>query len=139
VFLAAVNDGGRDSTSRVLAAINGEGMASTGAGDDMQPVASVHRSPGTSTSMDMQPVASAITRYREGVFVTPPTALMAPGHIDENTRSADVVGADKHIPMRHIGAHEYDTPHILQSHVSSLKYDNISYVHTFCNVVPILH
>jgi hypothetical protein len=65
-------------------------------------------------------------------------ALRAPGHIDENTKSADVVGADKHIPMRHIGAHEQDTPHILQSHVSSLNYDTISFVPTFCNSVPIL-
>jgi hypothetical protein len=116
--------------------INGEGMASTG--DDMQPVASMHRSIGTSTSMDMHLVASAITGYTEGVSVTPPAALRAPGHIDENTRSADVVGADKHIPMRHIGAHEHDTPHILQSHVSSVKYGNISFVHPFCNAVPIL-
>ena len=113
-------------------------MSSTGAGDDMQPVASVHRSTGTSISMDMHPVASAITGYTEGVSVTPPAALRAPGHIDENTRS-DMVGADKHIPMRHIGVHEHDTPHILQSHVSSLKYDNISFVHISCNVVPILH
>jgi hypothetical protein len=136
--LAAVNGGGRDNTGHVWATINGEGMASTGAGNDMQPVASVHRSTGTSTSMDMQPVASVIAGYTEGVSVTPPVALRAPGHIDENTRSADMVGADKNIPMRHIRAHEQDTPHILQSHVSSLKYDNISYVHTFCNVVPIL-
>jgi hypothetical protein len=97
----------------------------------------VHRSTCTSTSMDMHPVASAITGYKEGVSVTPPAALRAPEHIDENTRS-DMVGADKHIPMRHIGAHEQDTPHILQSHVSSLKYDNISFVHISCNVVPIL-
>jgi hypothetical protein len=137
VLLAAVNGGGRDNTGRVLAATNGEGMASTSAGDDMQPVASMHRSTGTSTSMDMHPIASTITDYTEGVSVSPPTALRAPRHIDENTR-LDVVGADKHIPMRHIGAHEQDTPHILQSHVSSLKYDNISFVHTFCNVVPIL-
>jgi hypothetical protein len=138
VLLAAVNGGGRDNTGRVLAAINDEGMASTGAGNDMQPVASVHRSTCTSTSMDMHPVASAITGYKEGVSVTPPAALRAPEHIDENTRS-DMVGADKHIPMRHIGVHEHDTPHILQSHVSSLKYDNISFVHISCNVVPILH
>jgi hypothetical protein len=113
-------------------------MSSTGVGDDMQPVASMHRSSGTSTSMDMHPVASAITGYTEDVSVTPPATLRAPGHIDENTKSADVVGADKHIPMRHIGAHEQDTPHILQSHVSSLNYDTISFVPTFCNSVPIL-
>jgi hypothetical protein len=58
--------------------------------------------------------------YTEGVSVTPAAALRAPGHIDDNTRSADVVGADKRIPMRHIGVHEQDTPHILQSHVSYL-------------------
>jgi hypothetical protein len=113
-------------------------MSSTDAGDDMQPVASVHISTGTSTSMDMYPVASTITGYTEGVSVTPPAALREPGHIDEHTKSIDMVGADKHIPMRHIGAHEQDTPHILQSHVSSLNYDTISFIHTFCNVVPIL-
>jgi hypothetical protein len=83
-------------------------------------IPSVHRSTGTSTGMDIEPVPSAITRYTDGVSVTPPAALRAPGHIEDNTRSADVVGADKRIPMRHIGAHEQDTPHILQSHISSL-------------------
>jgi hypothetical protein len=106
-------------------------MSSTGAGDDMPPVASVHRSTGTSISMDMHPVASAITGYTEGVSVTPPAALRAPGHIDEHTKTADVVGADKHIPMIHIGPHEQDTPHILQSHVSSPNYDTIIFLHTF--------
>jgi hypothetical protein len=101
-------------------------------------VAFVHRSTYTPILMDMHPVASAITGYTEGVSVTPPAALRAPGHIDEHTKSADVEGVDKHIPMRHIGAHEQDTPHILQSHVSSLNYDTISFLHTFCNVVPIL-
>jgi hypothetical protein len=59
-------------------AINGEKMSSIGAGDDMQPVASVHRSTCTSISMDMHPVASAITSYTEGVSVTPPATLRAP-------------------------------------------------------------
>jgi hypothetical protein len=63
--------------------------------------------------MDIEVVPSAITGDIDGVSVTPPAALRALGHIDDNTRSADVVGADKHIPMRHIGAHEQDTPHIL--------------------------
>jgi hypothetical protein len=81
-------------------------MSSTGAGDYMPPVLSVHKSTGMSISMDMHPVASAIASYTEGVFVTPPAALRAPGHIDEHTKTADVVGAEKHIPMRHIGPHE---------------------------------
>jgi hypothetical protein len=69
-------------------------------------IPSVHRSTGTSTGMDIEHVPSAITRYTDGVSVTPPAALRAPRHIEDNTRSADVVGADKHIPMRHIRAHE---------------------------------
>jgi hypothetical protein len=85
----------------------------------MPPVASVNTPGGTSVSMDMNLVFSAIVPYTEGVSVTPPAALRAPGHIDEQTKTADVVGAEKHIPMRHIGPHEQDTPHILQSHVSS--------------------
>jgi hypothetical protein len=94
-------------------------MSSTGAGDDMPPVASVNTPAGTSVSMDMNLVASAIAPYTEGVSVTPPAALRAPGHIDEQTKTTDVVGTEKHISMRHIGPHEQDTPHILQSHVSS--------------------
>jgi hypothetical protein len=106
-------------------------MSSTGASDGMPPVASVHRSTGMSISMDMHPIASAITGYTEGVSVTPPAALRAPRHIDEHTKMADVVGAHKHIPMRHIGPHEQDTPHILQSHVSPSNYDTIIFLHTF--------
>ena len=94
-------------------------MSTTGAGDDMPPVSSVHKPTGTSISMDMHLVASVIAPYTEGVSVTPPVALRAPRHIDEHTKTADVVDAEKHIPMRHIGPHEQDTPHILQSHVSS--------------------
>jgi hypothetical protein len=94
-------------------------MSSTGAGDDMPPVASVNTPACTSVSMDMNPVASAIAPYTEGVSVTPPAALRAPRHIDEQTKTADMVGIEKHILMRHIGPHEQDTPHILQSHVSS--------------------
>jgi hypothetical protein len=71
--------------------------------------------------MDIEVVPSALTGDADGVSVTPPAALRAPRHIDDNKRSVDVVGADKRIPMRHIGAHEQDTPHILQSHVSSSK------------------
>jgi hypothetical protein len=113
-------------------------MASTGAGDYMPPVSSVHKSTGTSISMDMHHVASAIAGYTEGVSVTPPAAVRAPGHIDEHTQTTDVVGAEKHIPMRHIGPHEQDTPHILQSHVSSpIMILLFSYI-LFCNVVPIL-
>jgi hypothetical protein len=88
--------------------------------------------------MDMHPVASAIAGYAEGVSVTPPAALRAPGHIDEHTKTVDVVSAEKHIPMRHIGPHEQDTPHILQSHVCSPKYDTLIFLNTFCNVVSIL-
>jgi hypothetical protein len=109
---------------------DGEKMSSTGAGDDMPPVSSVHTPAGTSISMDMHPVASAIAPYTEGVSVTPPAALRAPGHIDEHTKTADVVGTEKHIPMRHIGPHEQDTPHILQSHVSYPKYDTLIFLHT---------
>jgi hypothetical protein len=71
--------------------------------------------------MDIEVVPSALTGDADSVSVTPPAALKAPRHINDNTRSADVVGADKRIPMRHIRAHEQDTPHILQSHVSSSK------------------
>jgi hypothetical protein len=106
-------------------------MSSTGAGDYMSPVSSVHKSTGTSISMDMHPVASVIAGYTEGVSVTPPAALRALGHIDEHTKMVDVVSAEKHIPMRHIGPHEQDTPHILQSHVSSPNYDTIIFLHTF--------
>jgi hypothetical protein len=105
-------------------------MASTGAGDDMPPVLSVHKPTSTSVSPVVHHVASAIAVYTEGVSVTPPAALRAPGHIDEHTKTVDVVGAEKHIPMRHIGPHEQDTPHILQSHVSSPKYDTLIFLHT---------
>jgi hypothetical protein len=105
-------------------------VSSTGAGDDMLPVSSVHKPTGTSISMDMHLVASVIAGYTEGVSVTPSAALRAPGHIDEHTKTADVVGAEKHIPMRHIGSHEHDTPHILQSHVNSPKYDTLIFLHT---------
>ena len=55
-------------------------MSTTGAGDDILPVTSVHKPAGTSVSMDMQPVLSAIAPYTEGVSVTPPAALR--GHLD---------------------------------------------------------
>jgi hypothetical protein len=71
--------------------------------------------------MDIKVVPSALTGDADGVSVTPPATLRAPGHIDDITRSTDVVGADQRIPMSHIGAHEQDTPHILQSHISSSK------------------
>jgi hypothetical protein len=74
-------------------------MASTGAGDDMPPVSSVHKPTGTSVSPAVHPVASAIAVYTKGVYVTPPVTLRAPGHIDKHTKTADVVGAEKHIPM----------------------------------------
>jgi hypothetical protein len=110
--------------------ISSEKMSSTVAGDEMPPVSSVHKPTGTSISMESHPVASAIAGYTEVVSVTPPAALRAPGHIDEHTKTADVVGVEKHIPMRHIGPHEQDTPHILQSHVSSPNYDTIIFLHT---------
>jgi hypothetical protein len=49
--------------------------------------------------MESHPVASAIAGYAEVVSVTPPAALRAPVHIDEHTKTADVVGVEKHIPM----------------------------------------
>lgn len=109
----------RLAAAEVRGTAGGEKMSSTGAGDDMPPVASVNTPAGTSVSIDINPVVSVIAPYTEGVSVTPPAALRAPGHIDEQTKTADVVGAEKHIPMRHIRPHEQDTPHILQSHVSS--------------------
>jgi hypothetical protein len=52
--------------------------------------------------------------------VTPPATLPAPGILeDSNTVHPSLVGATQRIPMRTIGEHEHDTPHILQSHVSS--------------------
>jgi hypothetical protein len=52
--------------------------------------------------------------------VTPPTALPAPGILeDSNTVHPSLVGATQRIPMRTIGDHEQDTLHILQIHVSS--------------------
>jgi hypothetical protein len=75
--------------------------------------------PDTSTGMDIIDVPDALTGVADVVAVTLPTALRAPGNIDDNTRSLEMVGADQRIPMRHIGAHDQDTPHILQSHVSS--------------------
>jgi hypothetical protein len=52
--------------------------------------------------------------------VTPPAALLALGILeDNNTVHPSLVGATQRIPMRTIGDHEQDTPHILQSHVSS--------------------
>jgi hypothetical protein len=52
--------------------------------------------------------------------VTPPAALPAPGFLEDNsTVHPSLVGATQRIPMRTIGEHEQDTPHILQSHVSS--------------------
>jgi hypothetical protein len=52
--------------------------------------------------------------------VTPRAALPAPG-ILEDTNTV------QRIPMRTIGEHEQDTPHILQSHVSSKE-------HSPCNL-----
>ena len=55
--------------------------------------------------------------------VTPPVALPAPGILeDTNTVQPSLVGTTQRIPMRTIGEHEQDTPHILQSHVSSKEY-----------------
>jgi hypothetical protein len=99
VLLAAVSSGGRDHTGHT---------------EDID-------KPGTSTAMDIVAVPNAVTGDVDGVAVTPPVAFRAPGNIDDNTRLAYMVGADQRIPMRHIGAHEQDTPHILQSHVSSDK------------------
>jgi hypothetical protein len=60
--------------------------------------------------------------------VTPPAALPAPGILeDSNTVHPSLVGPSQRIPMRTIGEHEQDTPHILQSHVSSKEYPCICY------------
>ena len=60
--------------------------------------------------------------------VTPPAALPAPGIVEEgNTVHPSLVGTSQRIPMRTIGEHEQDTPHILQSHVSSKEYPCICY------------
>jgi hypothetical protein len=60
--------------------------------------------------------------------VTPPAALPAPGILeDSNTVHPSLVGTSQRIPMRTIGEHEQDTPHILQSHVSSKEYPCICY------------
>jgi hypothetical protein len=90
--------------------------------------------PGTSTSMDIVYVPDEghqhkrmesstmndVTRGASVVDVTPPAALMAPGIVvDNNTGATEMVGADQHIPMRHIDAHDQDIPHILHSHVRS--------------------
>jgi hypothetical protein len=48
--------------------------------------------------------------------ITPPTALRAPGVAVDNIM-------DTMIHMRTIGDHEQDTPHVLQSHVSTIKSD----------------
>jgi hypothetical protein len=55
--------------------------------------------------------------------VTPPAALPAPRIVEEgNTVHPSLMGTSQRIPMRTIGEHEQDTPHILQSHVSSKEY-----------------
>jgi hypothetical protein len=77
--------------------------------------------PSMFTGMDIVVVPNVVTVDADSVAVTPPAALRAPGNIDDNTRSAEMVGADQRIPMRHIEAHDQDTSHILQSHVSSDK------------------
>jgi hypothetical protein len=60
--------------------------------------------------------------------VTPPTVLPTPGILeDSNTIHPSLVGATQRIPMRTIGEHDQDTPHILQSHVSSNEYPCICY------------
>jgi hypothetical protein len=60
--------------------------------------------------------------------VTPPAALPVPGILeDSNTVHPSLVGTTQRIPMRTIGEHEQDTPHILQSHVSSKEYPCICY------------
>jgi hypothetical protein len=76
---------------------------------------------GTSTGMYIVAVLDVVTGVADVVAITPPTALRAPRNIDDNTRSTEMVGADQHIPMRHISAHDQDTPHILQSHISFEK------------------
>jgi hypothetical protein len=83
--------------------------------------------------MDIVAVPDAMTGDTDVVAVTPPTTLRAPGNIDDNTRSAEMVRADQRIPMRHIGAHDQDTPHILQSHVSSDKIIiSVTYILWYC-------
>jgi hypothetical protein len=92
--------------------------------------------PGTSTGMDIISVpdgghqqkrmeSSAMDDVTGGagiVAVIPPAALRAPGIVADNNRGAtEMVGADQRIPMRHINAHDQDTPHILHSHVSMKK------------------
>jgi hypothetical protein len=60
--------------------------------------------------------------------VTPPAALPAPGILEDgNIVHPSLVGTSQRIPMRTIGEHEQDTPHILQSHVSSKEYPCICY------------
>jgi hypothetical protein len=60
--------------------------------------------------------------------VTPRAALPAPGILeDTNTVQPSFVGTTQRIPMRTIGEHEQDTPHILQSHVSSKEHTCICY------------
>jgi hypothetical protein len=90
--------------------------------------------PGTSTGMDIVSApdeghqhkrmeSSAMDDVTGGVSVvdvTPPAALRAPGIVvDNNTGATEMVGADQHISMRHIDAHDQDIPHILHSHVRS--------------------
>jgi hypothetical protein len=84
VLLAAVSDGGRDRTGHT---------------EDIDQL-------GTSTAMDIIVVPDDVTGDTDGVAVTPPAALRAHGNIDDNTRSAEMVGAYQRIPMGHIGAHE---------------------------------
>jgi hypothetical protein len=50
----------RLAAAEVRGMAGSEKMSSTGAGDDMPHVSSVHTPAGTSISMDMHPVASAI-------------------------------------------------------------------------------
>jgi hypothetical protein len=64
VLLAVVSGGGRDRTEHT---------------EDID-------QPGTSTAMDIVAVPDAVTGDANGVSVTPPAALRAPGHIDDNTR-----------------------------------------------------
>ena len=60
--------------------------------------------------------------------VTPRAALPAPGILkDTNTVQPSLVGTTQRIPMRTIGEHEQDTPHILESHVSSKEHTCICY------------
>ena len=78
MLLAAVSSGGRDHTGHT---------------EDID-------KPGTSTAMDIVALPDAVIGEADGVAVTPPATLRAPGNIDDNTRSAEMVGADRHIPMR---------------------------------------